>query len=277
LAESFETKSGTFEASEATFDALRDWVEQYLGIHFTASQHDVFRGRIESLCRDRGCQAVELLARVIDGDVAATSRLAEAVSTNYTHFFREPETFERLLDTVFPALPRDGEIRIWSAAASSGEEAFSIAASAITYFGLAEAQRRVRILGTDISERQIKLAEEATYHDALITDAAERMRPWLLPASGGRSKVEPTVRSLCTFRRFNLTRPDWPFEQAFSVIFLRNVLYYFEPALRVQLVEACFRQTMPGGWLVTSVTEPLHDLAIPWSKVAPGVFRKAGR
>ena len=71
-----------------------------------------------------------------------------------------------------------------------------------------------------------------------------------------------------------LTERPWPFEQRFHVTFLRNVLYYFAPPTRRAVVEACFDAAEPGGWLVTSLTEPMLDLVTRWTQVRPGVFRR---
>jgi chemotaxis protein methyltransferase CheR len=90
----------------------------------------------------------------------------------------------------------------------------------------------------------------------------------------GQFAVVPEVRNMCTVRRLNLTSDTWPFEQKFHLIFLRNVLYYFDPPLRVQILERCYDVTEPGGYLITSLTEPLLDLKTRWKAKGSAIYWK---
>lgn len=252
---------------------LADWVRRSFGIAHGEAHAGMFADRIAGLGRTLGLDTTAILRRTLAGDRDVIVALAEAVSTNYTLFFREPELFDHLARAIVPRLPA-GEIRIWSAAAASGDEAYSLAITMLETLGPAAATR-VRVLGTDVSARQIRAAEAAIY-PAIHLDrvSPERRRRWFRPAGLGQLAVGPEARALCTFRRFNLTQAEWPFDQRFHVIFLRNVLYYFEPPVRRRLLEACFDVAEPGAWLVTSLTEPLLDLVTRWTPVRPAVFRR---
>lgn len=261
--------------AQAALGALEQWVRASFGISFTADQRGTFEARIGGLCRELGCDAPRLLARLAAGDRDATLKLAEAVSTNHTMFFREEEVFAYLAREIAPQLPA-GELRLWSAAASSGDEACSLAITFLERLGAA-AGTQVKILGTDLSERQVRAAEQGVYPlTQLQRLSPERRRRWFRPAGLGQFQVVPEVRGMCTFRRMNLTQLPWPFEQRFHVVFLRNVLYYFSPSTRRAVVEACFDVVEPGGWLITSLTEPMLDLVTRWTPVRPGVFRRGG-
>jgi chemotaxis protein methyltransferase CheR len=241
---------------------------------FEREQRTHFIFRLEVFCRELGISAADLATRIEAGDRLLTLRLAEVASTNHTYFFREPETFAFLIDRILPSLP-SGPLRFWSAAASSGDEAYSLAITALEVFG--GAASRVSILGTDISDRQIKTAELGVYPEAQLAAFDEtRKARWFKPNAGGHFTIAPDLRALCTFRRFNLTVRPWPFQQRFHVTFLRNVLYYFDAATRHRIVEECFDVTEPGGWLVTSLTEPMHDLTTRWSAIRPGIHRRGG-
>lgn len=253
--------------------ALEDWVRANFGIKFTADQRGLFLARIAAYCREHGGDAASVLARVQAGDRAATLRLAEAVSTNHTLFFREEEMFAYLASDIIPRLP-DGTVRVWSAAASSGDEAYSLAISVAEQLGTG-ALGRFRILGTDLSERQVRAAEQGVYPVVQLARLApDQRRRWFKAAGLGQFQVNAELRAACTFRRLNLTQQPWPFEQRFHLIFLRNVLYYFEPSMRRQVVEACFDAAEPGAWLVTSLTEPMLDLVTRWTPIRPAVFRR---
>lgn len=264
-----------FDTAVDPLDALERWVRTSFGISYSADQREVFAARVAALCRDHRCDPPALLARLVAGDRGAILRLAEAVSTNHTLFFREEEVFGFVADEILPELPA-GPVRVWSAAASSGDEAYTLAIVASERLGPAAAAR-VKILGTDLSERQVRAAEQGVYPMVQLQRVSpERRKRWFRPAGLGQYAVVPELRALCTFRRMNLTQRPWPFEQRFHVVFLRNVLYYFDPSTRRALIEACFDATEPGGWLITSLTEPMLDLATRWIPVRPGVLRRGG-
>ncbi len=255
---------------------LRDWSRQQCGISFSDEQTGVLEVRLESFCRDVNLNTDALQARIAAGDRALTRKLADAVSTNYTFFFREQESFEFLRTRVLPSFVGVEPLRIWSAASSTGEEAHSIGILLREELG-ADATR-ARILGTDLSERALRTAEQGIYRgDALGTISAERRARWFAAAGVNQYKVHDDVRKLCTFRRLNLLQRPWPFEHRFHVIFLRNVLYYFEPDVRRQILEACFEAIEPRGFLVTSLTEPMTDMQTRWTAVAPAVFTRGAR
>jgi chemotaxis protein methyltransferase CheR len=256
--------------------ALRAWVETHFGLHFAPSQHDAFRARLERFCRDVGLTHGALHRSLLAGDRALVLRLAEAMSTNYTGFFREPEAFAFLGDVILPALPPGEAVRVWSAASSSGEEACSLATVLCERLG-EDAHQRAQVLGTDLSDRQVRLAEEGVYAAPRLEALSPERRARFEPLGLGQWRAGASLRRLCTFRRLNLTQTPWPFAQRFHVIFLRNVLYYFAPQVRRAVIEACYDAAEPGGWLVTSFTEPMLDLETRWRQLRPAVFRKPVR
>jgi chemotaxis protein methyltransferase CheR len=254
--------------------ALRTWVETHFGIRFAPGQEDSFNSRLDSFCRTQHATREELQRRLSGGDRALVLGLAEAMSTNYTTFFREPELFTFLGDTILPTLPATEPARLWSAAASSGEEAYSLAMFLQERLGESAASSRVRILGTDISERHVRSAEQAIFSTQKLEQLDPSRRRMFDPLGIGQWRARASLRQMCTFRRLNLTQASWPFEQRFHVIFLRNVLYYFAPPMRRAVVEACYDAAEPGAWLITSLTEPMLDMSTRWSQLRPAIFRK---
>jgi chemotaxis protein methyltransferase CheR len=214
----------------------------------------------------------DVLSATLRGDPKVISRLAEATSTNHTAFFREPDTFDALAREILPSLPQGEALRLWSAAASSGEESYSMAIVADSVLG--EDASRVRILGTDISERQLRVAEQAVYARDAVTLVPDRLRNAFVDGDDLSVRVAARIRQRCVFRRLNLVAQPWPFAKQFHVIFLRNVLYYFDPQVRQQVIEACFDVAAPRGWLVLGLSEPLLDVQTRWTPAGPGLFRK---
>lgn len=260
-------------ATAEELSRIRDWVRTHFGISFAADQGRIFEQRMRDFLAGHRITASELLGRMQSGaDRSLTLRFAEAMSTNYTYFFREPESFDFLAKSVLPAVR--GQLRVWCAAASSGDEPYSIAMTAREVLGDA-ASSSVKILGTDLSERQLRIAEQGLYPAHQLAQlGATRLQRWMSAVGLGQFAVVPEVRNMCTFRRLNLTSDTWPFEQKFHLIFLRNVLYYFDPPLRVQILERCYDVTEPGGYLITSLTEPLLDLKTRWKAKGSAIYWK---
>ena len=131
------------------------------------------------------------------------------------------------------------------------------------------------ILGTDISAPVVRLAEAAVYNSAHL----EHIEPALVEKyfardDDGQWTVAHDIRRMCLFRRLNLISAPYPFQQRFQVVFCRNVLYYFEVATQLQVVESIYDVTEPGGFLITSVTDSLRGLNTRWAMVHSGVYRR---
>jgi len=241
-------------------------------MRFEKGQGAFFEMRVRKLCQARTLSPAELLARVDRGDTELTLRLAEAASTGYTELFREDEMFGTLQRRVLPSLPAEGPLRLWSAAAATGEEVYSVAICARESLGLDAS--RISLLGTDINDTSIGTAERGLYDAERLAGMTEARKAYFEEVFPGKFRVREAVRRLCTFRRFNLTQSDWPFEHRFHVIFLRNVLYYFDEKVRAQVVERCYDATLPGGWLVMSYTEPTLGLETRWRPCEPALLQK---
>ncbi len=263
------------EVQDESLEAIRTWVSEQLGLHFEHERAPMFGQRLAALGKKLGLTFAQIRAGLDRGERDLAIALAEELSTNHTMFLREPESFALLTETILPSLPTTGELRMWSAAASSGEEAYSIAICASELLGPLAAER-VRILGTDISERQIRHAERGVFERRSVAEHAPRLLPYFEAVGPARLRVRPEIAAMCVFRRLSLTQERWPFQLRFHVIFLRNVLYYFDAEVRRRVLEACFRAAEPGGWLVTSVTEPMLNTQTSWVRLGPAVLRKPG-
>lgn len=257
--------------SDDDMEGIRSWVKDRLGIRFEEAQLGIFKTRMAMYCRAVHSNAKETLTRLKFGDSLVERAVAEVVSTNHTSFFREQEMFSYFVSTILPSLPTDTPLRLWSAAASSGEEAYSMAYCIRHALGPAA---NAIVLGTDISERQVRRAEQALYPRTELAHLPGQLRELLEPHGPDALTVHPGVKALCTFRRMNLTQFPWPFQQRFHVIFLRNVLYYFDSEMQERIIEACYEAVEPGGWLVTSLTEPMLGVTTRWQRFVPGVHRK---
>ncbi len=259
------------------FEAIRRWVYDYTGIYYPERKSLLLYHRLRKLCHRLGIPGLKELAdhlrrRDFPG---LASELACAVSTNHSYFFREPAVLRVLREQILPALPGQEKWRFWSAACAGGEEAYTVAIILAETLGLSRAQAQAAILGTDIDYSMIRLAEQGVYTEQKL----EQVPPPLLkryfkPVGVREWRIDPGLQRMCTFRRLNLMSAPWPFKNRFHIILCRNVLYYFDPEHQRDLLERLYEATLPGGWLLTSVTEPVQSLCTRWRTVASGVYRK---
>jgi chemotaxis protein methyltransferase CheR len=257
------------------YDFIRCWLAERCGMNYPEKKRDLLTHRLNRVLARFSLTGLDALAQHLTNDEAVELQLAviHAASTNHTFFFREPSALDVFRKQILPAMPAEG-LRVWSAAASSGDEAYTLAIIASEALGPLTASRVV-ILGTDISPPAIAQAEAGVYGPSHLEQVPlEILQRYFTPAGIGQYQVIPEIKRLCLFRRLNLKAAPYPFRKGFHAVFCRNVLYYFERAHQFQILEQLYDATEPGGWLLTSVTEVVRDLRTRWQPVASGVYRR---
>ena len=252
--------------SDDEFALFRDLIKVETGIALNAFKRPLVQARLAKHVRQLRLRSYRdyyeyLVAR--DPNGAERSRFINAVTTNKTAFFREPHHFEYLRRVWLPAIRiqahRNGHrrIRIWSAGCSTGEEAYSIAMTVAD--GLPDlSEWDVRILASDIDTGALAVAQEATYGlDQLQSAAAQVPRRYLLRLrSAGLVRIIPRLRELITFRRINLV-DEWPIRTTFDMIFVRNVVIYFDRPTKDRLFERLETVLKDDGTLILGHSESL--------------------
>jgi len=235
--------------------------------------------RLGKKLRELEIQTFEQYWEVIQRDSSGETLTAmvDALTTNHTSFFREMQHFEYLRTSVLPSMSSSGQIRIWSAACSTGEEPYSIAFTLLQALG-PQTTSRIRILATDISTRVLAIAESGTYSaERVLSMAADQQRRCLLKGSGpseGTYKVKQEIQSLISFRRMNLME-DFSHVGSFSVIFCRNVMIYFDRKTQESLVNRLTACLEPGGHLLIGHAESLNGIDHDLRYVRPATYRKS--
>jgi chemotaxis protein methyltransferase CheR len=271
-----------------SLEYISEWLSERTGMNFPASKQNNLYQRLQRVCTRLNIQNINEMARLLSQQMtpltsSESDRLAprvavelvRAVSTNHTFFFREEETLSYFVHKIIPNLPADEPWRIWSAAAASGDEAYTIAILLAEIFGLYQLPQKVAILGTDISGPMIHRAEQGIYPDVNLEHVPENLRKRYFKYLGpNKWEIHPALKQICTFRLLNLKSHPFPFRQPFHLILSRNVFYYFKRSHQQELAEKFYTSAAPGGWLLTSVTESLHELRLPWKKITSGVWRK---
>jgi chemotaxis protein methyltransferase CheR len=238
----------------------------------------LFDTRLTKVLRNQGMTHLdELVQRLkLRRDPQLERSIAEAMTINETSFFRDSRPFELLRIDLLPKLieaRRTGRtLRFWSAASSTGQEAYSMAMLMQEHFPLL-AGWNIRIEGTDLCAEVVHRAQAARYHRIEINRGLPaRFVVRYFDHSGEDWVVKPEVQKLCNFRQANLCAPQLPFNRAddrFDVIFLRNVMLYFSQETRRTLLANIHRVLAPDGILFLGSSEQPADPSI-WTVVLAG-------
>jgi chemotaxis protein methyltransferase CheR len=264
------------EIARGDFDAVRDAVHRVTGIALADSKRTLVQSRLAKRLRQLGLPDfgayVEHLRRDAEGEREA---LIEALTTHTTHFWREGHHFDEFARLVLsPAAQRRGagKLRVWCAAASSGEEPYSIAITCAQHLDLKKWD--VKILATDIDVGVLEEAAAGVY-EAAVADAKPECAEYFVPGSGekaGLVQVRKDARQLVRFRRLNLVAPNWPVRPVFDAIFVRNILIYFDATTQLEVVDRLAQHLLPGGILVLGHAESMLGVKAGLRSVGRGVF-----
>lgn len=262
----------------AQFTAICQILYRITGIKLQPGKEELVKARLWRRLYTLGLRDYREYIDLIQGPAGAEELVAmvDALSTNKTSFFREPQHFEFLREQVRPRAPRLAPLRIWSAGCSTGEEPYSIAITLRQ--ALPEAARRqVRILATDISTRVLRIARAGLYAGAELAELPREVRTSCFtvdPSAGpDRYRVAEEVRAMVQFARLNLMTP-WPMRGPFDFIFCRNVMIYFDRPTQDQLVQGFGRLLAPGGHLLVGHSETLSGRAPDLQYRMPAVYQK---
>lgn len=264
-------------SENAGIEKIRIWLERTCAIHYPPQKRPLLEQRLSRAQRKLGMTNLTELADALQSPNAHDVQLAimHAASTNHTFFFREKEVLGFFRTEVLPKLAERSEIRLWSAACSTGDEVYTLAIMIAETLGI-ETLRRSHILGTDISAPVIEAAESGVFPVRQLQQVpSEIVRRYMHPVGIDQFRINDDIRAACTFRRMNLKKAPYPFQRPFQAVFCRNVLYYFTPADQIGIVDSISDVTEPGGFLFTSVTENVRDLSKRWHPLTSGISRKS--
>lgn len=200
--------------------------------------------------------------------------LVNILTTNETYFFREPKHFDYLRDEILKPWRGSSKFRVWSAASSSGEEAYSIAMTLAENLGA----RDWEIVGTDLSTKVLEKAHQGVYMmdriDLLDQALMEKYCLKGVRSQEGTIRVVEKLRQRTTFSQLNLMKPLPAKTGTFDVIFLRNVLIYFDNDTKKHVVERLASALKPGGHFFISHSETLSRITDQLEMVQPSIYVK---
>lgn len=279
-----DERSGSDQLFDDDYNRISTLIGTQVGIKLPPAKRLMVEGRLRKRSRALGFSRIsgycDFLFRE-NGLATEIVHLIDAVTTNKTDFFREPEHFDILERKIIPSLlatPRpQSMVKIWSAASSIGAEAYTIA------MVMAEIARkrgglRFGILGTDVSTEVLAEAQQAIYPVEMIAPVPADLRQRYLmqgraPTRRGAVRIVPELRRLCHFTRLNLMDERYPFDRDVDVIFLRNVLIYFERATQEAVIARLCGHLRPGGYLILGHSESMIATNLRLGQIAPAVFQ----
>jgi chemotaxis protein methyltransferase CheR len=264
--------------SDREFKRISDIMYEAAGLSYNDSKKSLIQSRLAPRIQKLALESfADYIAILEDESEAAEFQMAvDLLTTNETYFFREPKHYD-LLQQELPQLADKSAISVWSAASSFGDEAYS------TAMLLSDLQMSGRvgpnwsILATDISHRVLLSAKEAVYpEDRLRAVSPDRLRRYCLRGDGpsqGQVQMQDKIRNRVQFGQLNLCKP-FSGLGPFDVIFLRNVLIYFDPPTKVDVVDRVLTALKPGGLFFLGTAEGRVPCKTPLQTVIPGAFRK---
>jgi len=269
------TESQNRKVSKSAYQAIREFIYQEAGIDLGENKQQLVFSRLNKRLRYHQLPDFDQYADLIKQDTRSNERqiAIDLLTTNETYFFRESGHLDTLKSNVLPKHPPNRVFRVWSAASSSGEEAYSIAMILDDYFG-----HRVKweIFGSDISSRIIEKANGGIYQaqriDAIPRDFLKRYCRKGKGEYEGFLLIDKNLRERTSFREINLTRP-LPEIGQFDVIFLRNVLIYFDQQTKEKIIRSLISKLRPGGILYIGHSESLKGMDVPLTLIAPTTYQ----
>ncbi len=266
--------------TENEFRQFADYIKSNYGIYFKSEKKVLVEGRLGQVLSNMNVDSFTAYMDYVKADKTgqALSVMLDRITTNHTFFMREAEHFYYFRDMVLPYLKktiRSHDLRIWSAACSTGEEPYTLAMITDEFFGQDKTGWDTKILATDISQGVLASAKAGIYDSENILDLPENwIRKYFKEQDDGRYILSDKIRNEVIFCRLNLIDPVFPFKRKMHVIFCRNVMIYFDNETRDKLIEHLYDITEPGGFLFIGQSENLNSARTKYKYVIPAVYRK---
>jgi len=262
--------------SDAEFTRFQALIYKIAGISLSDAKKVLLTGRLSKRLRHYDFSSYGEYYRLVSGgqDGGELQTMVDLLTTNETYFFREEKHFDFLATHILPKHPPGVAFNVWSAASSSGEEVYTIAMVAAEHFGL---HGNWMVTGSDISQRVLAAAQRGLY----TMERARGIPPELLRkyclkgvrTQEGMLLIDQPLRKHTRFLQVNLNQ-DLPQVGNFDVIFLRNVMIYFDNDTKRDVVARLVDQLKPGGYFIVGHSESLSGLTDALRPLQPTIYRK---
>lgn len=265
--------------TEAEFIRIVNYFKVNYGIDLKQKK-SLITGRLDNyMIRNGHSSYSEFMSKVEKNPEGMEARdLVDYLTTNHTYFMREPEHFRFLKEVVLPEVKKSLEstrdLRTWCAAASTGEEAYTLAMIYKDFFALENNDWDTTILATDISSRVLDYATKGRYLKEQIEPLPDAWkRRYFKNVDLEQYEVSDELKREVIFRKFNLM-DQLPFKQRLHIVFVRNVMIYFDEETKNNLVNRIYDMLVPGGYMFIGTTEAIDKSVTGFKYVRPSVYRK---
>lgn len=269
--------------NDKEFRLFRDLIYDEVGINLTENKKSLLISRLTKRLIALNINSFSDYFEIVSKDSQELLFLLNTISTNMTEFFRESVHFEFLQNGFLKAMRdkaiRTGErkITVWSAASSTGEEAYSIAISILEGLG-EDSFWDIKIVASDINTDVLKATETAIYNEESLKKIPKHLwSKYFLKGvddNGGRYRVKDFIRSMVLTRRFNLMDREWPIRGGFDAVFCRNVLIYFDKKTQEETVKKLCRYLQKGGYFFLGHSETSVGKVDGFKTIIPSIYQK---
>lgn len=265
-----------FSYTDADFDRVRKIIYKKAGINLSDSKKQLVYSRLARRLRALGLPDFGAYLSYLETTDEEQQEFVNALTTNLTAFFREEHHFDYLFDFA-KKFKANRTLRVWCAAASTGEEPYSIAITLAEAFGRYDPP--VEIIASDIDSNVLNEGRAGIYNINRIESLSlERKRQFFLRGKGeqsGKVKVIPELNRLIEFKQINLLDPKWPLAGPFDVIFCRNVMIYFDKSTQINLLEKMVKLMHKDGLYIAGHSESFSQANHLVKLVGKTVYRLA--
>lgn len=266
--------------TEKEFNKLSEYIHANYGIYLKQEKMALVTGRLHSVLQHAGfdnfTDYFEYLISDQSGEAVIT--MIDKITTNHTFFMREADHFYYFRDVVLPYLSaavNDRDLRIWCAACSTGEEAYTLAILVDEFLGKEKCLWDTKILATDISRKVLDTAQKGVYGSQRIEPLPPRWKSHYFQRQDDENVILTNrIRNDVIYRKFNLMESTFPFKKKFHTIFCRNVMIYFDNDTKTKLIKRFYDHMEYGGYLFIGHSESLNRETAGFKYIMPAVYRK---
>lgn len=262
------------ELTDREFKQFQGMIHKIAGISLSDAKKPLVGGRLSKRIKHHGLHSFGEYFDIVMREGTELQVAVDLLTTNETYFFREPRHMDFLRDRILPSHPRGRPFRIWSAASSSGEEPYTLAMVLADSLG---EEAPWEILGSDISSRVLEKARAGHYSLERSSGIPRHfLNRFCLKGVGsqdGTFLLNRSLRERVQFQQVNLNEP-LPRLGEFDVVFLRNVMIYFNMETKRQVVARILPLLRPGGYFIVSHSESLNGVSDVLKVVVPSIYRK---
>lgn len=265
--------------TDSEFNHIVTYMKNHFGIDLS-KKRVLVGGRLENYLVRNGFENYAAYMAEVEKDPKGkeATDLVNVLTTNHTYFMRESAHFEYMQKVALPwakhKAAQNRDLRIWCGASSTGEEPYTLAMVLMEFFGIEHKMWDTKVLATDISTRVLEHAMKGIYLKEEIEPLPVNWkRRFFKQIDTEQFMVKDELKKEVIFRQFNLMNP-FPFRKKFHIVFLRNVMIYFQDDTKYKLISKIYEFMEPGGYLFIGSTENLDRKRIQFNYIQPSIYRK---